>query len=231
MDIGSKTTSSNKMFPRYTGPVSKIPSNGMPRSNRPTSIFSVVKLPREAQVTDNTTPTAPKYRGNHLSSTSPVRLGEATIPKESDKLPSFLDPKWNEVIDEPKSVSHVVPNLSEFWFENPSTLFQNLDVIPQSDMNDAQRLNAMTRVIIIITAIMFAVQFPLWWLFLTLGLIIVIAMWYLIKGREYVYAESSRRQREYLRPRPIVRPINPIIRPVQFQPNVQTQKLNIVSLV
>ena len=88
---------------------------------------------------------------------------------------------------------------SNFWFEDPSALFQTFDVIPNQDMTDAERLNAMTRVIILITAVMFIVKFPLWWMFLVIGIIAVIVLWYIVKGRDELYADQVRRQTEYLR--------------------------------
>lgn len=87
-----------------------------------------------------------------------------------------------------------------FWIEDPSALFQTFDVIPDMNMTDAERLNAMTRVIIIITVIMFLFKFQAWWLFLCLGLIVVIIIWYIVKGREQIYNDRLRgMSREYLR--------------------------------
>lgn len=92
-------------------------------------------------------------------------------------------------------------NSCSFWFEDPTALFQTLELIPNARMSDAERLNAMTRVIIIIAAIMFVVRFPAWWMFLVIGIIVVIILWYIIKGREQSYNEQIRQRfsREYLR--------------------------------
>ena len=130
-----------------------------------------------------------------------------------------------------------------FWFEDPSALFQTFDIIPNQDMTDAERLNAMTRVIILITAVMFIVKFPLWWMFLVIGIIAVIVLWYIIKGRDELYADHIRRQTEYLR-----RPRKSIIQPIQqsrapgftmdktlshesnLVQSVQTQPLKLISI-
>jgi hypothetical protein len=128
-----------------------------------------------------------------------------------------------------------------FWFEDPSSLFQNFDIIPHIDMTEAERFNSMTRVIIIISAVMFALKFPFWWLFLTLGLIVVIILWYIIRVRENEYSNHIREQsfsREYLR-KPIypagigtiIQPVNNILRPYShIQPNVNNQQLKIISI-
>ena len=85
----------------------------------------------------------------------------------------------------------------KFWIEDPSVLFQTLDIIPNQDMTEAERLNAMTRVVIIITAILFIIKFPLWWIFLIIGIITVIVLWYIVKDYD------NHHQTEFLR-RPII---------------------------
>lgn len=125
-----------------------------------------------------------------------------------------------------------------FWFEDPSALFQTFEVVPNQNMTDAERLNAMTRVIILITAIMFVIKFPLWWMFLVIGIIVVIIMWYIVKGRDELYADHVRRQTEYLRrpPKSIIQPIHKaIISKTSIQTSnlvqlVQTQPLKLISI-
>jgi len=118
----------------------------------------------------------------------------------------------------------------KFWIEDPSTLFQTFDIIPNQDMTDAERLNAMTRVIILLTAIMFVVKFPLWWMFLTIGIITVIILWYIVRERDTFYSDYIHRRTEYLR-----RPVNkrkPILCPYQNNgPSTHCYKSNIVQSV
>ena len=183
----------------------------------------------------------PPYRdksdsGNHLHNTIHVRLGDdinstsdSSLQKQENYLPPFIDPEWTSLVNDNNhpvskpsfnnSHHHMKSSLkssyksSNFWVEDPKTLFQSFDIIPQDDMNNAERLNAMTRIIIIITAMMFVIRFSLWWLFLVIGLIVVIILWYMVKSYEDIYIH---RQREYLR-RPrgsIIHPANNIIRPV-----------------
>lgn len=197
MDNNARTTPTNKTFPKYKGPID-TKSKLYISDSRVYGNISVTKLKD-----------LPKKDDSNI---------EAEV-----KPPSFLDPKWNEIIESPK-----ITNPSTFWFDNPNYLFQTFDILPQADMTDAERLNAMTRVIIVISAIMFLVQFQLWWLFLSLGLIVVIALWQLVKDRETIYLKSLRHQREYLRPRAIIKPINSISHPI---PSNGGLPLNIVARI
>lgn len=182
--------------------------------------------------------------------------------KENDKhVPPFMDPEWSSLIDTNsfeersnhtfdvsigkhfrhyKDTRKLGEDRVNFWFEDPKSLIKTLDTVPNDNMSDAERLNAMTRMIIIITAVMFVIKFPLWWLFLGLGLMVVVIFWYIIKGYEEIYANQVRKQREYLRPRreSIVRPLNSIIRPIKRELNTDNspfskinnmRSLNIIS--
>lgn len=116
-----------------------------------------------------------------------------------------------------------INNENIFWLENPSVLFESFQIMPKESMNDVERLNGMTRIIIIISAIMFIIKFPGWWIFLIIGLLMVIVMWYIIKGKQELY------QKEYLR-----RPRNPIITPIirsnyNVVHNINNQRLNLIS--
>lgn len=181
-------------------------------------------------------------------SVKPVHSSMSLMPFNDSRLDRMSDKSNNSLsamqqYNKPRSI---YPSI-DFWFEDPSALFQTFDIIPTNNMTDAERLNAMTRVIIIIAAIMFVVKFPAWWMFLIIGIIVVIILWYIIKSREQIYADHMRRQTEYLR-RPtggkksIIRPINTIIHPINLSkqahssyPNhivhsVQNQSLKLISI-
>lgn len=164
----------------------------------------------------------------HDSDRSNIQKESKSMMKTKNHLPPFIDPEWEALINDDIESVKIPSKLTgikkksihdpiNFWFEDPKSLFQTFDTIPCDNMSNAERLNAMTRMIIIITAIMFAIRFPLWWLFLGLGLLVVIILWYMIKGYEEVYANQIRRQREYLR-RPrgsIIHPVNNIVQPIK----------------
>lgn len=177
-----------------------------------------------------------KYREHNLDNNPSVRLGEnfiSKIERNNSYIKSEKRSILNKINEDPinKSISINTSNYIytpvKFWVEEPLILFQTLEVIPRDEMTIAERLNAMTRVIIIIAAIMFIVKFPLWWLFLIFGLIVVVVMWYLIKEKDNI------RQREYLRS--VNKPRKQIIQQINNEPlgkcrNVHNQQLNIISL-
>ena len=123
----------------------------------------------------------------------------------------------NQVPSQQPSVRRSIYSPINFWLEDPSALFQTLDVVPNQDMTDAERLNAMTRVVILITAVMFIVKFPLWWAFLAIGIIVSIILWYIVKDRHESHIRHVQRHTEYLR-RPKSR--KSIIQP--HKPTIQT---------
>jgi len=187
-----RTSYSNKIFPRYTGPIVKLPSR--------------------------------------INLLSPLPL----LPPIANTKNKIIDRDREIGIERKNKLGGLVGKKSEFWVENPTTLLENFDIVPNEDMTDGNRLNSMTRIIILISAIMFGVNFQLWWLFLSLGLIVVVTLWYLIKYRDYSYS------REYLRSPNIVVPIKEIIgtrKPIaekyvkeERREEVHNQRINIISL-
>lgn len=69
-----------------------------------------------------------------------------------------------------------------FWLEEPISLFYSANLIPQCTMTVAERLNALTRLILVITLILYLFCLGQWWLFLILGILLVIVLYYLSKG-------------------------------------------------
>lgn len=89
--------------------------------------------------------------------------------------------------------------MEKFWLEDPSALFQSLTLIPQCDMSIPERLNALTRLILVITLILFFLRLC-WWLFLLLGIIMVIIL-YLIYYNQKPVTENytcPKRQDEFI---------------------------------
>lgn len=112
---------------------------------------------------------------------------------KSRNTSSYLDdPLWNPP----------PPKVTPFWINDPRALFSSTDLVSRDNMTNAERLNALTRVIVIISIIMFLVRFPLWWLFLLIGLIFVIILFYM---------EQRYWNKEYLRKPSIVKKVPRII--------------------
>jgi hypothetical protein len=75
--------------------------------------------------------------------------------------------------------------MNKFWIHKPSELFK-FEIFPSSDMTDVQKLNALTRLIIVISIILFIVYYdsPYWWKFLLCGLLITTLLYFSIKNRD-----------------------------------------------
>ena len=63
--------------------------------------------------------------------------------------------------------------LKDFWIYNPSKLFSSLSIIPSKDMNIGDRLNALTRLIILLTLIFYILGFEQWYTIIIIGIIIL----------------------------------------------------------
>lgn len=60
-----------------------------------------------------------------------------------------------------------------FWGFSPLDLFKSLTIVPDKNMSLDAKLNALTRLVILITAGMAVAGFDLWWIFLIAGIGIV----------------------------------------------------------
>lgn len=87
----------------------------------------------------------------------------------------------------------------KFWIYDPTVLFQKIDICPSEEMTNAERLNSMTRVVIIITLVMFLLKFDLWMVFLLLSLFSIIIVWFFVKGRDELYLDYMYRKKQYIR--------------------------------
>lgn len=221
MDIVNRT---NKVFPPYRGkvpiniPVVRITENSsIPSTNDSTRLRTPVPLSKPNQVKYNTViPPNPQ----------PINESNKSSIKNNNQSETFSNPPPLLENNKYKPISNRI-NTTNFWLEDPSSLMQTFDIIPNPDMTDAERLNAMTRVIIAISAIMYLIKYPAWWIFLSFGIILVVILWFIMKGQEYTY-----NTREYLR-----KPRNPIIETMNTQPmiinqpiTVHTQPINLMPL-
>lgn len=63
-----------------------------------------------------------------------------------------------------------------FWLSDPTILFRKLDIIPNRQMTNAERLNALTRLLLIITLGMFILGYDQYLTVLILGLLLIIIL-------------------------------------------------------
>ena len=71
---------------------------------------------------------------------------------------------------------------TKFWIEDPCILFTDIVFFPTSEMSKEQKLNALTRLAIVITIIMFALDYEHWLIFLLLSILFIIIAQYSTKG-------------------------------------------------
>lgn len=78
-----------------------------------------------------------------------------------------------------------------FWLENPGDLLARFDIFPRPEDTWEQKLNSITRLIILITVILVVLKWQHWLTFLVISLILVIFV-YLLKqsGNQHYYVQG-----------------------------------------
>lgn len=73
-----------------------------------------------------------------------------------------------------------------FWLDSPSILLTNLELVPTCDMTKEERLNAITRLLLIISLILFIlVKSTLWLTVLVSGLVVILIIYFFnVKRRQ-----------------------------------------------
>ena len=77
----------------------------------------------------------------------------------------------------------------KFWVEDPCILFTDMAVFPVKNMTKSEKLNALTRLAIIIAIIMYFMKYDNWFVFLALSILIIIIINY------YGNPENFKKQR------------------------------------
>ena len=60
-----------------------------------------------------------------------------------------------------------------FWLDNPCILFTNLNFIPASNLSLNERLNALTRIVLVTTGVLYYIEYQYWSVFLLASLLII----------------------------------------------------------
>lgn len=66
----------------------------------------------------------------------------------------------------------------KFWAESPCSLLTSLSIVPTENMNLDQKLNAVTRLVIVMSIIAYFLDYKYWYIFLLVGLGILILLRY-----------------------------------------------------
>ncbi len=67
---------------------------------------------------------------------------------------------------------------TKFWVEDPCVLFTDMFFFPTTNMTKEEKLNALTRLILIITLVMYIMEYKHWLTFLILSILIVVLLEY-----------------------------------------------------
>lgn len=66
----------------------------------------------------------------------------------------------------------------KIWIEDPSVLFRSLNVFPNADMTEEERFNAITRLIIVITILLFFLGYKQWLVFLIASIVVLLIVYF-----------------------------------------------------
>lgn len=78
--------------------------------------------------------------------------------------------------------------MGDFWLNKPSEIF-GINILPSTTLTDAERFNALTRLILIITIVLlvFWRQEGHWWKFLLCGLGVLVLLYFGMRNRDRDY--------------------------------------------
>lgn len=79
----------------------------------------------------------------------------------------------------------------KFFIEDPSVLFTNIRIFPLEDMTRDEKLNALTRLSIVIAVILYFLQYEYWLTFLILALLIIVLLKYATKVERAEFATKE----------------------------------------
>lgn len=79
---------------------------------------------------------------------------------------------------------YIVMADEKYWVEDPCTLFTNLRVVPMNNMSKDEKLNALLRLSIIITIVLYFCEFTQWFTFLLLAVLANVLLKYVGDNRK-----------------------------------------------
>jgi hypothetical protein len=79
----------------------------------------------------------------------------------------------------------------KFWVKDPCILFSDPQVFPTNNMTKAEKLNALSRLAIIIAIGMYFMKYENWLVFLTLSLLIIILLYYSTSSKNGAGSKSD----------------------------------------
>jgi Ca2+/Na+ antiporter len=80
---------------------------------------------------------------------------------------------------------------TSFWIEDPCILFSDFEIFPKKDMSLSEKMNALTRLVVIVTIIMYFLKFKYWLVFGALSILLVVVFYSMKKRQMSNYSGSS----------------------------------------
>lgn len=102
----------------------------------------------------------------------------------------------------------------KFWLEHPASLFSNFDILPERSMCANAKLNAATRLVLIISIVLLFSKINDWYMFLLAGISLVLFLKYAVCGQRENFTELP------------LQPLNPILVHSQTTPIESIDAIN-----
>jgi len=93
----------------------------------------------------------------------------------------YFEKKYFEIKN--MSANIVFENSPKFWINDPCVLLDNPQFFPTDNMSLEEKLNAVTRSVIVVSGVMLMMKYKYWGMFLVMSLIIIVGVYYSKKQR------------------------------------------------
>lgn len=77
----------------------------------------------------------------------------------------------------------LVTDGEKFWVDDPCVLFVHIKLFPLPDMTKTEKLNCLTRLIIIVSGVLYFMEYKYWFTFLTLSILTILILKYAGSGK------------------------------------------------
>jgi hypothetical protein len=84
---------------------------------------------------------------------------------------------FSDIGDRLRSLISTPKEEERFWLEEPRHLLRQWTLVPSPDMTNNMRLNALTRLVLVVSLVLLLAGVRQWWLFLLMGLLLLILAW------------------------------------------------------
>lgn len=65
-----------------------------------------------------------------------------------------------------------------FWLQDGTALYTSWTIFPHGSMTEEQKLNCLSRLVLVVGGALFLFNIGNWWLFILMGLGLIVATWF-----------------------------------------------------